>query len=164
MRCILLFFSVLTIGFGQVPPSITKITNGAIPEMNQLGTHLSPRSIATIWGANLSKTAASGKPPWQNNLGGVEVHVIVNGPYTPCATNPPAGLACEFTTDLLYVSPTQINFVVPEFPDYGQTEFGVRVAIVRDGKRFDFDCNASSCAGTFYILSNGGNFATFKQA
>jgi hypothetical protein len=130
-------------------------------------THLKPRSMATIFGSNLAATAVPTAPPWQKLLGGVEVHLVV-GAYTPCATtNPPATLVCELPADLTYVSPTQINFVVPDIAvtTYGQSQLYVRIVLIRDGVRFDnFACNTASCiAGTGLLtVDPGGDFAMFQ--
>jgi hypothetical protein len=130
-------------------------------------THFKPRSMATIWGSNLAAVTASTAPPWPSTLGGAEVHLVI-GAYTPCATtNAPATLDCERSADLTYVSPTQINFVVPDISvtSYGQSQLYVRVVLIRDGVRFDnFACNTASCiAGAGLItVDPGGDFALFQ--
>ncbi len=96
-------------------PSIVRIANSALPSLDATPvTHLNARSMATIFGSNLSRTTAVTAPPWQSELAGVQVHIVI-GAYTPCAAStPPAGLVCEIAADLIYVSPNQINFVVPD--------------------------------------------------
>jgi uncharacterized protein (TIGR03437 family) len=138
-------------------PSIVSVTNAAIPSLDVPGyTNLAPRSLATIWGTNLADGVASTSPPWKNVLGGVEVHIVV-GAFTPCGTaNPPATLACEVVADMSYVSPTQINFVVPEI--FSQAY--VRIVLIRDDQRYDmFGCNSQTCVGgpgVFGITNGGG--------
>ncbi len=123
--------------------------------------------MATIFGSNLAAATVSTAPPWQKTLGGVEVHLVI-GAYTPCATtNPPTTLDCEISADLIYVSPTQINFVIPDISvaSYGQSQLYVRVVLIRDGVRYDnFGCNNASCiAGTGLItVDPGGDFALFE--
>ncbi len=171
MRYILPFTALATLAFGQTAPSITIITNAALPALDRPGyTHLVPRSMATIFGSNLSSSTMSTNPPWQKTLGGVEVHVLIDI-YTPCGSaNPPTALSCDITADLFYVSPTQINFVVPDISPalYGQSQLDVRVVLIRDGTRFDdFGCNqtAKNCFygnGTFIIDAANGDFAIFE--
>jgi hypothetical protein len=145
-------------------------------------TILTTRSIATIFGSNLAGSAVSSTPPWQKSLGGVEVHTVLDG-YTSCGEPiPPTGLSCEIVTDLLYVGPTQINFIVPDIPisslntwpvtgSYSQNQVAVRVVLIRDGVRYDsFGCNSQSCIdnertsrlgpGVFYI-GKAGDLALF---
>jgi hypothetical protein len=111
--------------------------------------------MATIFGTNLSTSTASTSPPWLKTLGGVEVHLVPL--WTTCGTpNPPANVSCELVADLVYVSPTQINFVVPDVSplSYGQSELALKVVFVRDGVLFDGLLS-------FYI-SPGGDFAIFQ--
>jgi|GEM_PF-4091067 hypothetical protein len=139
MRYILFLLALVAVAFGQTAPSIAAITNAAIPALDaHLPTRVKPRSLATIFGNNLATSAVSTVPPWQKSLGGTEVHLVPL--FTGCGTaNPPAGLSCELIADLLYVSPTQINFLVPDVSAaaYGQSELLLKVVLVRDGLRFD---------------------------
>ena len=126
-------------GFGQAAPSITAITNAALPNLDaHLPTRLKPRSMATIFGNNLADSVVSSIPPWPKSSGGTEVHLIPL--FTTCGiANPPAGVSCDLVADLVYVSPTQINFVVPDVLAlaYGQNELLLKVVFVRNGLRFD---------------------------
>jgi uncharacterized protein (TIGR03437 family) len=110
--------------------------------------------MATIFGANLSGATASTAPPWVKTLGGTEVHLVPF--YKGCGTaNAPANLSCELEADLIYVSPTQINFVVPDVSPsaYGQQELALDVVFVENGQRFDSD--------TSFYVSPVGDFAVF---
>lgn len=112
---ILLLIACTLPGLAQTP-TITNVTNAAIPFLDQLPgwAGFAPGTLATIFGTNLADKAVSTAPPWPSILGGVQVHLII-GISTPCATaNPPTTLVCEIPVDLLYVSPTQINFLVPD--------------------------------------------------
>ena len=133
--------SVPASAFAQPAPSITRITSAAMRPYASPSTFLSPRSIATIYGSSLSSRTESASSPWKSTLAGVEVHVIIDR-FTPCESSPPAGMACDITADLIYVSPTQISFVVPDVSPslYGQSQLYVRVDLVRDGTRFNASC------------------------
>lgn len=114
-------------------PTITNITNAALPSIDTPAgpIQLAPRTIATIFGTNLSSVTASTSPPWKSTLGGLEVHlrftsVVIGNSTLPCNGD------CEATAELIYVSPTQVNFVMPD------TNGGFsRVILVKDGTRFD---------------------------
>jgi len=81
----------------SLPPLI-----GAVVDSAGYGTQLGAGLMATIFGSNLAATtAAAASLPLPHELGGAEV--LVNG--VPAL--------------LCYVSPTQINFVIP--PEGGQT-------------------------------------------
>jgi hypothetical protein len=125
--------------FGQTP-SISGVTNAAIPALDakQNGTMLPERSIASIFGTNLSTTTVAAKPPWPNILGGVEVHL---------ATSTCFYSSCDVVASLLFVSPTQINFLTPDSGAsfnptvsdscqyYKPTSY--RIVLVQNGQRFD---------------------------
>jgi uncharacterized protein (TIGR03437 family) len=68
---------------------------------------LNPGSMSMIFGRDLAKFVASSQPPWMKSLGGVEVHFADDNCFE---------LSCELSADLIYVSPTQINFVAPKVP------------------------------------------------
>jgi hypothetical protein len=108
---VLLLLVCAALGFAQAP-TITNVTNAAIPAIDlppdpSTPVQLAPRSIATIFGSRLADSAVPAVPPWPNTLGGTEVHIVVNPTRYDC--NP-----CEQPAGLLYVSPTQINFVWPQ--------------------------------------------------
>lgn len=74
--------------------------------------HLSPGELIALFGTGLSSGVASASTlPLQNTLGGVQV--MINGRAAP----------------LLYVSPTQINAVVPYF-----TENVAQIQVISNGK------------------------------
>jgi len=123
-------------GFPQAP-IIANVTNAALPALGvpPRSAILAPRSIATIFGTNLADSTVLTTPPWKRTLGGTEVHLAEDSCFDS---------SCEFVADLLYVSPTQINFVVPEVDGRLLVERGntaelwrARVVLVRGGVRFD---------------------------
>jgi len=109
-------------------PSVTNVTNSALPALDlpPNSVHLAPRSMATVWGANLAANTISTSPPWQRNLGGTEVHLAGDSCYDT---------SCDLVADLIYVSPTQINFVVPGVNP--SILWNTRIVLLRDGVRFD---------------------------
>jgi uncharacterized protein (TIGR03437 family) len=155
MRCLPLFLTVTTIAFGQAAPSIAVITNAAIPSMDlHVPARLQARSMATIFGTDLSSSTASTAPPWVKTLSDTEVHLVPL--YTACGTpTAPANLNCDLVADLIYVSPTQINFVVPDVSPstYGQQELGLDIVFMKNGQRFD--------SHTSFYVSPVGDFAVF---
>lgn len=114
-------------------PTISNITNAAYPGIDTPPNEvrLAPRSIATIFGTGLADTTVAIAPPWQKLLGGTEVHFIVSTVNGANCALPD----CEYALDLLYVSPTQINFMTPNIQAHAQEEG--RIVLVRDGVRFD---------------------------
>jgi hypothetical protein len=133
MHYILSLLAITTSAFGQSPPSIANVTNAALPALDvpPSSIHLAPRSMATIWGTNLADGTVSTPPPWPNTLGGTEVHL---------ATDTCFDFSCDLIAGLIYVSPSQINFLVP---DNGSTSCknctptAYRLVLVRDGQRID---------------------------
>ena len=104
--------------FGQASPAITNVTNAANP--TSYFPALAPGSVAVIVGTNLADSTASAFPQ-QTLLGGVEIHLVNTG--------------SDLLAGLVYVSPKEISFVVPNVPN---TEArNTRIAIVKNGKRFD---------------------------
>ena len=136
-------------------PSITNVTNAAIPAIDYPPgpVHLVPGSIASIFGTGLADSTVSISPPWQTALAGTEVHLVVE--YVSLGNaNIPCGGTCELVADLLYASPTQINFVVPSAPAYETS----RVVLIRDSTRFD---NVSNGPGLVFLDASGGDSAVF---
>jgi hypothetical protein len=143
--------------------SITAVTNAALPSLGDIV----PGILATIWGSNLADKAVSTAPPWPSLLGGVEVHILIGSYAAPCATaNAATSLPCEIPVDLLFVGPTQINFVVPNVSAaaYGQyNSLSVGLVLIRDGQRFEFPCieqpgsppGYCDAPGTFSIPDSG---------
>lgn len=145
MRYIAALLALVAAAFGQTAPTITTITNAAIPAIDQPpnSINLMPRSMATIFGSNLADSTISAAPPWQHTLGGTEVHLVVDylitydkdgySAYTACTAD------CELIADLVFVSPTQVNFVAPDVPQVGQNRIAKRsrVVLIRNGVRFD---------------------------
>jgi hypothetical protein len=116
-------------------PVITNITNAAIPSLDTPPDqiYLNARSIATIWGSDLADSTVAIAPPWKESLGGTEVHIVVSDVYG--SSGAVCSGTCEFVTQLLYVSPTQINFLTPYLqPGY---EYTSRIVFIRDGVRYD---------------------------
>jgi hypothetical protein len=151
-------------------PGIIKVTSATNPALNRSGAaassymRLMPRSLATIWGTNLSADTRAATAPWPKTLSGVQVHVIINQ-YTPCANPSQSALPCDLTADVLFASPTQINFVVPDVSPaaYGQSQLNVRIALVRDGVTFDnlgFNWPGGFYGGGTFIIDASIGFDT----
>jgi hypothetical protein len=140
---ILLFCA--TCAFGQTP-IIRIVTNAALPALDAPDqVALTPRSMGSIFGSNLANEVASTTPPWKKLLGGVEVHL---------AKDSCIDASCDLAADLTYVSPTQINFVVPDVvPGTTSAANAWRIIIIRDGVRFDNRIGILSLkdAGRIYI-------------
>jgi hypothetical protein len=153
MRYYLQFFAFASLAVGQTTPSITAITNAALPGMDvHAPVRLQPRSMASIFGSNLSTATASTTPPWATALGGVELHLVPL--YVGCGTSTPPA-TCDILATLIFVSPTQINFLVPDvLPSaYGQQQLVLDAVILENGQRFD--------SGVLLYLSPVGDFAVF---
>ena len=133
MRYILSLVALAVLASGQAAPSITNVTNAAIPSLDYPSTSISlaPRSMATIFGTNLADTTLSSTSPWSSTLGGTEVHLATDACFDS---------SCDLIASLIYVSATQINFLVP---DDGSTAcknctpIAYRIVLVRDGQRID---------------------------
>ena len=155
------FLVCAVLGFAQAP-TIANITNAAIPALDlppdpSIPVLLAPRSIATIFGSRLADSTVSAVPQWPNALGGTEVHVVVNPTQYDC--NP-----CEQPAGLLYVSPTQINFVVPDNLGVNgpRSGFRARVVLIRDGVRYDNHDDVFGGSGLIGVNSSGiGDSAVF---
>ena len=117
------------VAFGQTAPTITNVKSAAIPATDLASNPVSliSGSAAVILGANLAGSTASAAPPWQPLLGGIEVHLVDDSCYDT---------SCELAAKLMYASPTQIDFVVPNIPNTSRV-WKTRVVIVKDGQRFD---------------------------
>ncbi len=129
--------------FAQPGPTIANITNAAFPLLDTPPDQvfLASRSIATIWGTGLADSTVAIPPPWQTSLGGTEVHLVAG---YPC------GGGCETPVQLLYVSPTQINFLTPYIPEFGMET--ASVVFIRDGVRYDNN----------YQITQGPGFLTIS--
>ena len=94
--------------------------------------HLAPRSMATVFGGNLADTTVSTTSPGSTLAGGTEVHLADDTCFDS---------SCDLIASLIYVSPTQINFLVPDNgltpPCYNCTPTAYRIVFVRDGQRID---------------------------
>jgi hypothetical protein len=112
--------------------------------------------MATIFGTGLANSTVSLAPPWQKSLGGTEVHLVVDritygidggSNYSAsCYTD------CEVVVDLTFVSPTQINFVLPDelIVNQSRTIERSRVVLIRNGVRYDL-ANVLSGVGLVYL-------------
>lgn len=158
MRYISLILALVAVASGQTPaPSIANVTNAALPaiDLPPNSVTLTPRSMATIFGTNLADFTISAAPPWQKSLAGTEVHLVVDqissGTFqggitskTTCSED------CDLIVDMVYASPTQINFVTPDVATTNSNEWIVkhsRIVLVRDGVRFDNLFNTISGTG-----------------
>jgi hypothetical protein len=103
------------------------VTNAAFPALDAQSNPivLSGRSMATIFGTNLATAPESSVSPWSTSLAGVEVHLANDACFDS---------SCELAVRLIYVSPTQINFVMP---DGGLSAQAYRIVLVINGQRFD---------------------------
>jgi hypothetical protein len=135
MRHIPLLLALVAVAFGQqVVPSIANVTNAALPALDlpPNSVVLAPGSLAIVFGTNLADSISSATLPLPTLLGGVEVHLVDDSCYDP---------TCELVADLIYTSPTQINFVVPDVPLWRGPNtakiWNTRVVIIKDGQRFD---------------------------
>lgn len=129
---ILLLLAVVAVAFGQTAPSITNVTNAAIPSLNYPpnSVHLAPHSMASVLGANLATTTVS-SASWVTTLGGVEVHLADSSCFDA---------SCDLVAGLLYLSPTQINFLVPDngsFACQNCTPIAYRIVLMENGQRID---------------------------
>jgi uncharacterized protein (TIGR03437 family) len=88
-------------------PGITNVTNAAIPALDippqTLG--LLSRTMATIFGVNLANATLSSTTLVSTTLGGTEVHLADDTCFDS---------SCDMVASLIFVSPSQINFVVPD--------------------------------------------------
>src|SRR5579872_2223946 len=109
-------------------PVITNITNAAIPSLDNppATLHLPARAMATIYGTNLADSVVTASDGWVNNLAGTEVHLAADN----CAD-----ASCDLVAQLIYVSPTQINFIVPA--NAASQSVAYRIVLIRDGVRID---------------------------
>ena len=82
--------------------------------------------MATIFGSNLADSAAPSPLPWTTPLGGTEVHLAGDDCFAA---------SCDLVASLIYASPAQINFLVPETGSTKAVPY--RLVLVRDGQRFD---------------------------
>ena len=67
---------------------------------------VAPGAAATLFGTNLASTTASGEAPYPTTLGGVTLEITDNAGVTRAAR-------------LVYVSPRQVNYIVPEATGLG---------------------------------------------
>ncbi len=127
-------------------PHIANVTNAALPTLDNPpvappeGLALPSRSMATIFGTNLADYVASSTSPWSNTLGGTEVHLADDTCFDS---------SCDLIAGLIYVSPMQINFLVPDngatAPPSScpvstcgfETVTRYRIVFVRNGQRID---------------------------
>jgi hypothetical protein len=109
---------------------------------------LTPRSIATVFGDHLADGTATAVPPWPKTLRNIELHIVINPVHYQCSV-------CEEAADMIYASPTQINFVVPGDMD------GVlaRIVLIKNGVRYDSHDDVFGGSGLIGIDSNYGDRA-----
>jgi hypothetical protein len=154
---------------GQTPPVIDAVTNAALPAMDFPGgsVHLRPRSMGAIFGANLGAQTVTATSPWPTTLGGVEVHLIVDtitvnlsgaGGLAPIVNTQPCQSNCELVAPLVYVSPTQINFLTPDPPTIQlESMKRSRLVLVRNGVRYDVPYDFAAGTGLIYIDPPNGD-------
>ena len=93
---------------GAAPP-VPQVNPGGFVSLADGSLRLSPGSLFSVYGQNLSRTTASAGAPWPRNLAGVTV--TINGVAAP----------------LTYVSPGQLNGQVPYETRPGASEATVKV-------------------------------------
>jgi len=103
--------------------SIAAVTNAALPSLDVPANTVSlpPRSMATIFGTNLAGGEAFSGPPWSNTLAGTEVHLARDNCFD---------ISCHLVASLIYVNPSQINFLVPDATVTGPAAY--RIVIMRN--------------------------------
>lgn len=118
----------VVLNVGQPISSIANVTNAAVPGLDNppATVTLAPQSMATIFGTNLSDSIVVSPSPWSSPLGGTEVHLARDACFDT---------SCDLIADLIYVSPAQINFLVPDTTATGPIPY--RVVLMRDGQRID---------------------------
>lgn len=130
IRHVAILLALVAVAFGQTAPAITNVTNAAIPALDfpAASIHLAPRSMATIFGTNLADTTLSAST-WSTAIGGTEVHLAADTCFDA---------SCDLIAKLIYVSPTQINLLVPEnTATANAVPLPYRIVLVRDGQRID---------------------------
>lgn len=151
-------------------PNIANVTNAATPALDNPPATISlqSRTMATIFGTNLADHAASSVSPWANTLGGTDVHLAADTCFDA---------SCDLTASLIYVSATQLNFLVPDdgesYQDISTTSCGsarlaaspsetrweigcnYRIVFVRDGQRIDNQSYLLGGPGRLIITSSG---------
>jgi uncharacterized protein (TIGR03437 family) len=89
------------------------LSNATVQSAAAPSTAVAPDSIASLYGPNLATgTAQAGSQPLPTSLGGINLNVIDSAGQTRAAP-------------LIYVSPGQINFVVPSGTAPGPASFSV---------------------------------------
>ncbi len=140
--------SVVTVSLTVRYPvvSVTAVTNAALPSLDVPASTvtLAPRSLATIYGMGLADSAASSASPGSNALGGTEVHLASDTCFDS---------SCDIVAGLIYASPYQINFLIPDTTATAPTTY--RVVFVRDGQRVDNQSCVPGGPGCLIIDSSG---------
>jgi uncharacterized protein (TIGR03437 family) len=94
---LVIFFAVAITVPAQTVPKVSNVLNGA-----SFGTHLSPGTLASLFGSDLATSTVSAKSmPIETELAGTKV--LVQDPSMPGPISAP----------LYFVSPGQINFQIP---------------------------------------------------
>lgn len=126
---------------GQAP-MIANVTNAAIPALDYPANsiHLAPRSMASIFGTGLADSPTSATAPWPQALAGTEVHLAGDTCFDS---------TCDLIAQMVYASPTQINFVVPDVSP--AVIWSTRVVLIRDGVRIDDRSEELGGPGRVYI-------------
>jgi uncharacterized protein (TIGR03437 family) len=123
MKSILLLFAFLDFATGATP-TISRIVSGGSFTLNKIAAG----GYASIFGTSLSdQTYVSvGGAQWPQTLGQTTVMICVS------IAVPPAPESCS-SPQLLYVSPTQINVLMPQLPiplPYGASGLGANVYVM----------------------------------
>ena len=135
---------VLTVG--QPISAVANVTNAALPGLDNPPSTvtLAPRSMATIFGSNLADSIVVSPSPWSSPLGGTEVHL---------ASDTCFDASCDIIANLIYVSPAQINFLVPDTTAAGPVSY--RIVLLRDGQRIDDQSSMLGGPGRLIVDPSG---------
>lgn len=140
-RCIVSFFLLAAVAFTQTRPKVTAVVSGAD---FRPGVTLS--GYATLFGTGLSDAEYKAQTlPYPQKLGNTQVHVCYWISVPPAQLpNIISFLGCV-PTALVYVSPAQINFLIPPsllMPKSGAT--GEVIFVVSVGNVIDQDASAGT--------------------
>jgi hypothetical protein len=148
---LLLCFGVF--GSNAQTPTITGIVSSAIPDLNwaTFGNALDPsqvvlppRSLATIFGSQLATTTTlASSVPLPTQLGSVQLQIETGD----CVAGGEDG-TCNIPLYLLYVSPTQINFVTPDFA----LQYPANFLLIEDGVSY----GSLGALNTLWVQYTGG--------
>jgi uncharacterized protein (TIGR03437 family) len=142
MKALIVFLVLAcSAAFGQTPKITATVSSATFQNLNNAPggpTVVMPRSLLSVFGENLSSSTSTAESrPLPKTLAGVQLIVANSEGEEPALCGDPKyternrNIYCETPVELYYVSPTQINFVVPNSYFTGT----VRILLVKDGVR-----------------------------